>query len=228
MRLFISLIFSLALIGCSHTTVHLNTRYLNDDQIKQVVDTIEDHNINVRVNNHPFPRQVDRSTLMHSPTMAIRHPEKVDKVRDLLNGIGWELQGTDILVASNHRFTERNLGLFLVPENTVIGQGRSISDLAQIYQSVDCELTYQIRLNFDGSFEFNVESSSYISFDGKWEITDYPYIRLFQEESYLNFYYQVVQKQVLDNVGIVNIIALKPLSQSSWLPICKVEYGIRE
>lgn len=108
MRLFISLILSLALIGCSQTTVHLNTRYLNDDQIKQVVDTIEDHNINVRVNNHPFPRQVDRSTLIHSPTMAIRHPERID------------------------------------------------------------------------------------------------------------------------NVGIVNIIALKPLSQSSWLPSCKVEYGIRE
>lgn len=215
------------LIGCSQPTVHLNSRYLNEEQTKQVTDIVTAHGIDVKVNDHPFPQQVTNSTLIHSPTMIVRNPERIEQIQNVLKSIGWDLQTMHVLTQSNHRFTKNNLGLFLVPEGITVGSGRSAADLAHTYQSLECADNYQVTLYFDGRFQFEGENLNSLSFNGNWQLIEYPYIRLFQKEPHLNFYYQVEQTQTMDRLGSVHIITLKPMSKSPRVPDCVLEYGIR-
>lgn len=220
-------IVTLFLVGCAQTTVHLNSRYLDEADTQEIIGALESEGFATVVNEHPFPQQVIRTTLLHSPTMMIRSPEVIEHVHTIVSDLGWNLQQLDGLAKSNHRFTGNNLGLFIVPAGVNVRSGNSAADLSQTYQSSQCPDVFQITLLSDGQFEFIKTDPEPYSFKGEWQLNDYPYIVLSQQEPHLNFYYQVEQTQVQDRLSSIQVITLKPLSKSPRIPDCSLEYGIR-
>lgn len=220
-------VITLFLAGCAQTTVHLNSRYLDETDTHEIIGALESEGFATVVNEHPFPHPVSTSTLLHSPTMMLRNPEVIEQVHTIVSDLGWDLQQLDGLARSNHRFTGNNLGLFIVPEGVNVRSGNSSADLSQTYQSSQCSDVFQITLLSDGQFEFIKTEPEPHSFEGEWQLTDYPYIVLTQQELHLNFYYQVEQSQVQDRISSIHVITLKPLSKSPRIPDCTLEYGIR-
>lgn len=218
--------FCVFLVGCSQSTVHLNNRYLNEQQTTQIVQIIEQSGAKIKLNQHPFPQRVNSNTLIYSPMH--RQPDLVNQLQRRLISNGWNIPSTIIMVESNQWFTKSNIGLFLVPDGVEVGAGRTPADIAQTYQSLDCTDSFQLQLLLDGGFRLQGESLATQIYEGSWRITGYPYLQLYNDEPYFNYYYKVAQTQAKDMIGTVNIITLQPLSNSRWLPNCKLEYGVRD
>lgn len=217
--------FCILLVGCSQSTVHLNNRYLNEQQTTQIVQIIEQNGAKAKLNQHPFPQRVSSNALIYSPMH--RQPDLVNQLQRALTSNGWNIPSTIILVESNQWFTKSNIGLFLVRAGVEVGAGRSPADLAHDYQSVGCTDSYQVRLSANGHFQLQSDTLHNPLFNGSWRLTGYPYIQLFHDDPYLNFYYKIEQTQANDIVGTVNLITLRPLSNSLWFPTCVLEYGVR-
>ncbi|MCH8538519.1 MAG: hypothetical protein LAT66_12215 [Alkalimonas sp.] len=213
------------LAACAQTTVHLNHRYLDEQQTEAVKTSLQAQGFRVELNQHPFPARVTDNTLIYSPMM--RDPAAIERLQDVLQATDWRLPDNRLLVESNQWFTGNNLGLFLVPPDVQVHAGRAAVDLAHHYQSEDCAASYQLRLMPDGRFDFISEDPAYPSFSARWRLTGYPYLQLYQDEPYLNFYYRAERSESRDAVGAVAMIRLEPLSTPLRLPNCTLSYGVR-
>lgn len=219
------LLFCTLLLACAQPVVHLNHRYLDEQQTNELSAALQAEGFKVELNQHPFPARVSANTLIYSP--MLREPATVELLQDVLAARGWRLQDNRLLVESNQWFTGNNLGLFLVPADVQVHGGRSAVDLAHNYQAEDCEESYQLRLMPDGRFDFISENPAYPSFSARWRLTGYPYLQLYQSDPYLNFYYRAERSESHDAIGAAAIIRLEPLSTPVRMPGCRMVYGVR-
>lgn len=219
--------FLAMLIGCSTPTVHLNSRYLSESKRTNLVYALKQQGFDVQINQHTFPTGITTNTLIYSPWLR-QYEKTLQRLQHTLESQGWSLNQHQLLVAENHWYTADNLGLFLVPHGVDIGAGQTVPDIAVTYQTEDCISQSQLRLESNSTLYFESSNTDFSPFKAKWELVNYPYIRLIQDELYLSFYYQIEQTVVSDQLGKVRVIRLHPISDSELIPDCVMVYGVRE
>ncbi|MEN3160110.1 hypothetical protein ABC502_17200 [Alkalimonas sp. NCh-2] len=216
----------LLLVSCAQPTVHLNHRYLDAQQTSVLVTALQQQGLRVELNQHPFPARVSENTLIYSP--MLRNPEATaSRLQQALDDTGWHLRDNRLLVESNQWFTRDNLGLFLVPAGVQVHGGRTEVDFAHPYSAEDCDFDYRLNLQPDGRMVFESDNPAYPSFQANWRLTGYPYLQLYQEQPYLNFYYQIERSDSRDAIGKAAITRLLPLSTPVRLPACSLVHGVR-
>lgn len=82
----------------------------------------------------------------------------------------------------------------------------------------------EIILSKDGQFSYFEQGQNILT--GTWLLTGYPFILLEKEKPYLNFYYEIEKVKRNDQLGIIDIIALKPISNDKIIKKCKMYFGV--
>jgi hypothetical protein len=227
MKLFVALLV-LTIVGCSSTTVYLNTRYLSDSESQNVIGKLEQSGFSVETNTFDFPQSVIQSSLIYSP--MVKNREAIDRVIDVLTEINWNVPSVRPLVSNNHWFTKNSVGLYLVPEGVQTHGRRATQDLANIYKSRNCNANIEINFKSNGSYEivFDADDKPHMaSLKGSWAIRSYPYVELRPTPDSPWYYFEIENKVETDKVSDIEIVELKPAEDYEQLSNCTFVYGLR-
>ncbi|WP_394174763.1 hypothetical protein [Thalassotalea litorea] len=221
-----SLVFLLSLLllsACTSPTVHLNHRYLNESDTSELTYSIQQNEDQIELNTLPFPDDVTETTILYSP--FLRDPELIDNVRESLQQTGYEKITVRSLVASNHWYTKNTIGVFAVPTGTLPNIGKRAIDFAHLYKSENCESMIQLTLMQDGKFSLDAGKNEDVQ--GTWKVTSYPYLLLENQDPYIHFYFEIFRETGSDQVGKIEFLKLKPLSNSEQIASCILSFGLR-
>ena len=212
------------IIACSTTTIHLNKLYLNEEDTSSIQAALEKRGFNVEINTLAYPSDISSTRILYSP--FVRDHAAVDKIESTLLNLGYNIQGIDALVTSNHWYTKDTVGLYIVPDGFDPNNETRIENIAFTYQSENCEIFAELNLLKNGTFIYKISSDTKVT--GKWSISGYPYILLENDEPYLNFYYEIIKSQRIDKISKVDIIELQPVNNDRIITNCNLLYGIRK
>ncbi len=221
-------ILSIFLVACSSTEVHLYTRYLSDTEIEKISSKLDESNFKVITNTHSFPETINQSTLLYSP--FIKGEKTLDILINSLSDLGWAIPKVEALVSGNHWYSKDSVGLFLFPEGVKQKDKIANQDLANDYESRNCDTLVSLRLNKDNTYQLTFINKTKERTDhlkGSWKIRSYPYIELTSFNERWWFYFEIEQKVESDKVSKVNIIELKPVDSYPFFPNCSFANGVR-
>lgn len=208
--------------GCSSVTVHVNTRYLSEQEARDVIDKLKAAEFNVKTNTQFFPSQVATTTILYSPLLQDR--EAVFRLEKAVTD-EWPVSYIRALSISNHWYTKNSIGLYLVPENVNPHQGTSAEDLANTYTGWQCKNQVVLSLHPNGDFSLEKDHDTY---SGSWKVTSFPYLQLSGDNPYLHTYFEVSQHGEVDKIGPVTITSLTPV-ENDFLPDgCVLTFGLRD
>lgn len=210
------------LTGCSTVTVHVNTRYLSDQETRVLVSRLKAADFAVKTNQQLFPTQVASTTILYSPLMPDR--EAIFRLEELITD-DWPVSYIQALSISNHWYTKNSIGLYIVPNNIDPHKGTSSADLANVYTGWQCESNVVLNLQRDGKFSLQKDNQSY---SGNWKITSFPYLQLSGSEPYLHTYFEVSQHGEVDKISPVTITSLTPVENDFLADGCVLTFGLRD
>jgi len=222
------ILLSITLLACSSTEVHLYTRYLSDTEIEKISSKLEESNFKVVTNTLAFPETISQSTLLYSP--FIKGDKTLDLLINSLSNIDWAIPNVEALVSGNHWYSKNSVGLFLLPDGVKQKDRIAIQDLANNYESHNCDILVNLHLNKNNTYRLSFTNKINARTDhlkGSWKIRSYPYIELTSTNERWWFYFEIEQKVESDKVSKINIIELKPVDRYSFFPNCSFANGIR-
>jgi len=226
---FLSIILlSITLLACSSTEVHLYTRYLSDIEIEKISSKLEESNFKVVTNTLTFPETINQSTLLYSP--FIQGDKTLGLLINSLSNISWTIPNVEALVSGNHWYSKNSVGLFLIPEGVKQKDRIAIQDIANNYESRNCDTLVNLHLNKNNTYKLSFTDKTNERTDhlkGIWKIRSYPYIELTSSNERWWFYFEIEQKVESDKVSKINIIELKPVDRYLFFPNCSFANGIR-
>lgn len=233
--------------GCSSQTVFLNDYNLNDNSVQQVQSLLEHEGFEVQVISLAPPSSMQSSTLL-SGSRAAFGPD-VERLMTALAEQGYQDINARIVRSGNHWYRGDNFGLYLFDADLIEKPGRNlvgeyISDHSGGQSSDDCESIKSLTLTADQTFFITYTDDPSLTqrsdssgnnstrparepLAGQWSADNMPYIHLFGDEPYLNFYYQVEFETRYDFSGQVDVISLLPLGNASQIPHCVLAKGVR-
>ena len=215
-------------LACSSTKVHLYTRYLSVEETKGITEDIEALGFDVITNTLVFPDDVEQSTLLYSP--FVEGENSISFLIESLDKSGWIISSVKPIFAGNHYYTKNSVGLLLLPDGLVKNDQVTVPDLANEYESKQCQRSIKLSLNSDKTYQFvysNNAKNQNEQLKGNWQITSYPYIELISLNKAWRFYYEIHKSIESDVVGKIELIELKPVDDQYTLPICSYVFGIR-
>ncbi|MEP1446373.1 MAG: hypothetical protein ABJK37_09715 [Paraglaciecola sp.] len=223
------ILVALLLCGCSHTTVHLYSRYLSKAQIATIDKALKDANFVVEANNLAFPKSVTQSSVIYSP--VLNNPNAVNKVVNELADLGWDIHYSNMLFIDNHWYRENSIALLLVPLGVDPQKQNNPDVWAKKYHSQNCEFELSINLSKNG--EYKIESTTNTAFEhdytsGQWNIDVYPYLELRSPNSKWRVVFSLSNFVHTDLIGEVNISQLTPMENYALFAGCTFEYGVRK
>ena len=222
------MLLSITLLSCSSTEVHLYTRYLPEAEIDKISSKLEASNFKVVTNTLAFPTTIDQSTLLYSP--FIKDDKTLDLLINSLSNMGWAIPNVETLVSGNHWYSKNSVGLFLIRDGVKHNDKVAIQDLANNYESRNCDTLVILNLNKNNTYRFSFTNNIHERKDhlkGIWKIRSYPNIELISSNERWWFYFEIEQKIETDKVSKINIIELKPVDRYSFFPNCSFANGIR-
>jgi hypothetical protein len=228
MKVISTLLVCFIVSACSSTKIHLYTRYLSAGETQGVTKNLEKLGFDVIANTLVFPDDIKQSTLLYSP--FVEGENSINVLIDSLEQSGWVVSNIKPIFAGNHYYTKNSVGLLLLPEGVVKNDQVPAQDLANEYESKQCERSIKLRLNSDKTYQFLYANNAYNENEqlkGYWQITSYPYIELISLNKGWRFYYEIHKNIESDVVGKIEFIELKPVDDQYTLPICSYVYGIR-
>lgn len=214
--------------SCASTKVHLYTRYLSTEETENITNNLEERGFNVITNTLVFPDDIQQSTLLYSP--FVEGENSLNILIESLATIGWDMPNVQPIFAGNHYYTKNSVGLLLLPDGGRQSDKMLRQDLANAYESKQCDASIQLKLNNDDSYQFlypDKTDRQTEQLTGTWQITSYPYIELTSLNKIWRFYYEVQKNTITDVVGKIAVIELKPLDDHYTLPKCGFVYGLR-
>jgi len=228
MKLLSLIILSIALIACSSTEVHLYTRYLSETEIENISSKLNESNFKIVPNTLSFPENIYQSTLIYSP--FIKGDKTLDTLINSLSEVGWSIPTVEALVSGNHWYSKDSVGLFLLPEGVKQKDKIATQDLANDYESRNCDTIVSIRLNKNNTYQLSFTNKLNERTDhlkGSWKIRSYPYIELTSFNKRWWFYFEIEQKVESDKISKIEIIELNPVESYSFFPNCSFVNGVR-
>ena len=211
--------------GCAQAPkVHVYARYLNDDQIQTLSQQLRDADFQVEVNSHRFPDAIQGSSIVYSP--LLRDPNQAERLRQLVEILGWEVDTIQPFSSGNHWFKKNNLGLFLVPDS-VTNVGKSARDIASRYKSHECEQRQILELIVDGHYRLTDLSNGELIGEGQWRMRQYPYVELTSSYGYWSHYFVIAESLEQDQVSEINMTTLSPVQRYPDFTSCQFAIGVR-
>ncbi len=228
MKLMSSIILCFILVACSSTKVHLYTRYLSESEIEKISTKLEDSNFEIIPNKLSFPDTVNDSTLLYSP--FIQGEGRVESILNSLSELGWVVPNVHFLVSGNHWYQKDSVGLLLLPEGVKPKDKMAPQDIANIYESKNCNTSVKIHLNADKTYQlvFAKKNKQTDHLIGTWKMRSYPYIELTSNNEMWWFYFKIEQKTETDKISKIEIVELHPEDKYNFFPKCSFVYGIRK
>ncbi|GAA6171827.1 hypothetical protein NBRC116592_14970 [Colwellia sp. KU-HH00111] len=222
----IILLYVSLLIGCSTTTVHVNTRYLNDIDSQTIKSELKAKGLKVEFNDLVFPENITSTSILYSP--FISNKVALSQIENILATSGFHVEDISALVAANHWYTKDTIGLFIVPDGIHPNSGKNSEDIALQYQSEQCDKSIQLNLQKNGKFTYEFSTAQEnMKLTGTWSITGYPYILLESEDPYLHYYLEVSRNKAMDKISEIMLVKLTPLTNSPVISNCTFLHGIR-
>ncbi len=222
------LLLALLLSGCSHTTVHLYSRYLTEQQVEQISQSLQAQDYVVKTNQLAFPDSVTQSSLIYSPFM--QDIEAVNNLISLLNNQEWPIHHSSMLFADNHWYKENSIALMLLPEGVDPQQNNQNQDWAKEFKSEHCQTDMSISLAVSGQYKIIDANNKLIKNEraqGQWDISQFPYVTFNAAELEWPFYFEAKTYKKQDLIGEVQIYELAPMSNYSFLNNCTFMFGQR-
>jgi len=219
---------ALLLTGCSHTTVHLYSRYLSDEQINNISQTLIEQNFVVKTNQLSFPDSVTDSTLIFSPFMQDGHA--VNILLETLSAQDWQIAHTSMLFADNHWYKENSIALMLLPKGINPQYQNQAQDWAKTYTSQTCETELTLKLDTDGRYQiFTADQSPLIHerAKGQWDLSQFSYMTFNVAELDWPFYFEAKTSKQHDLIGEIHIFELIPMDNYYFLDNCSFVFGQR-
>ena len=210
-------------MACTTTTVHVNNRYLTEQESQNVKVELKNLGLDVEFNELNFPSDISSTSIMYSP--FVRDNTAVSKVESSLIRLGYGVSNISALVSENHWYAKNTVGLYIVPDGVVPNSGKNTEDIAFQYKSEGCDSSTELNLQKNGKFTYKIFND--IKVTGTWSITEYPYIILENEEPYLHYYFEINRSKKADKISEIEVIDLHPLSSSLIILSCKLTYGER-
>ncbi|WP_414830025.1 hypothetical protein [Alteromonas sp. H39] len=210
------------LTGCSTVTVHVNTRYLSEQETREIVNKLTAAEFTVKTNTQLFPSQVSSTTILYSPLLQDR--EAIFRLEKAITS-DWPVSYIQALSISNHWYTKSSIGLYVVPANVNPHRGTSSADLANVYTGWQCKSNVVLNLHQDGTFTLQKNDQTY---SGDWKITRFPYLQLSGSSPYLHTYFEVSQHGEVDKISPVTITSLTPLENDFLNEGCVLTFGLRD
>ncbi len=212
----------LVLLGCSKSPgIYLNERYLTDENTASLRQAMAERGFDVTSVNIPFPANVERSTVMYSPLLL--DDRALDTVVKTLEQEGYSALQLIPLKQGKHWYKQNSLGLYLLPPGAA-SLASSALRYAQHYQTERCDSHASLTLSDDKHFTYQQNGRQ---LSGRWEIPDTPYLRLHNQQPYVNFYYRIARETRSDNLGKIDVITLTPMSDDNAIADCRMVVGIR-
>jgi hypothetical protein len=215
-------------LACSSTKVHLYTRYLSVEETQGITGELEELGFDVVANTLVFPDDVEQSTLLYSP--FVEGENSINILIASLDKSGWVISNVKPIFSGNHYYTKNSVGLLLLPDGVMKNDQVTAQDLANEYESKQCENSIKLKLNSDGTYQFLYSNNHYNENEqlkGNWQITSYPYIEFTSSNKGWRFYYEIHKNIESDVVGKIELIELKPVDDQYTLPVCSYVYGVR-
>ncbi|MCW8107926.1 hypothetical protein OPS25_05390 [Alteromonas ponticola] len=220
--LILTLIF---LSACSTTIIHLISRYLNTTQQTDLVALLERHNFKVKLSEHPFPLSITDTTLVFSPLLT--DPEALTTLHAILPIAGYPLSRSSALVEGKHWYTKNNIGFYPIPTGVDPFSDTLPAALAHEYKSENCAKNFSLTLSHSGRFRLVTDAGTRQKINGLWRVTEFPYLVLQGTNQFKNFYFEVKQAKLKDQVSHISVITLVPLNSHPLIPPCDVSFGER-
>jgi hypothetical protein len=207
--------------------VHLYGRYLPKEKTTLIKKTLEASGFSVEINQFPFPDDVTQSTILYSPFIQDEYAVNIAS-KELAN-LGYPINYSQSLFSGKHFYTKNNLGMFILPGGNTTE--KLTIDIANLYKSTNCDHSVTLNLDAKGRYELTFkqlpfpEESDYL--EGRWRITQYPYILLSLDNGYDWFYFQIRNEQSRDHIGPIQKTLLVSQDRYAHLYFCDFEYGLR-
>lgn len=196
----LSIIFIVSILfltaGCSsQSTVHLYGKYLEKAEIKKIKDTLTQAEMLVEVNRLSFPNTIGDNTLIYAPSRGSK--QQAERVIMLLTKLGFAIDNTGLILASNHSFSANNMGLYIVPDDIVKRESMHEEQTYNIplineYAARDCQNSTTLTLQKNGQFrivedvwEKSLNAYNERVFKGHWQLKEQRF--LFLESEQINY-----------------------------------------
>ncbi|MBA3989376.1 MAG: hypothetical protein C0463_09695 [Idiomarina sp.] len=211
----------LTLSGCASQKVFLNDYKLNDASVEQVQALLEREGFDVQVISVQPPSSIHSSTILSGSSAAFG--SSVDRLVNALDELGYHHNiNTSIVQQGNHWYRGDNIGLYLFDADFIDKPGRNIHG---DYSAEDCESMATLTLTRKQEFTITFEDNEPLT--GSWAVESMPYLHLFGNTGYINFYYQIEFATQQDFLGEVNIMRLHPLGNHRQIQDCVFVQGVR-
>ncbi|MFT6896434.1 MAG: hypothetical protein ACJA13_000835 [Paraglaciecola sp.] len=229
MKISVVLWLSLSLLGCNTLPqVFVNARYLSESQTHLIVTQLEYAGFTVETNTFEIPSQVQHSGLVYSP--FIQDNLAIQKIEDVLAQLHWSISTVQPLVAGNQWFTHNSVGLFLIPDGIDPHNNTAQQDLANEYQSQQCQISAKVRLDPDNSYQFSFDEQPNQlpqALTGSWKITRYPNIEFTSDNKKRLYYFEVHTTTEVDQISEIQIVELRPMDNYDLFGDCTFIFGLR-
>lgn len=220
MRAILPFLVLMMVSGCASQKVFLNDYTLNDSSVQQVQALLESEGFDVQVISVQPPSSIHSSTLL-SGSRATFGPS-LDKLINALDALGYHDINTRIVQQGNHWYRGDNVGLYLFDVDFAENPERNLQG---VYSAEECESMATLTLTREQTFTITFANSE--SLIGNWAVDSMPYLHLFGNTGYLNFYYQIEFDTQQDFSGEVRITRLLPLGNHREVQNCVFVQGLR-
>lgn len=220
LKLCVPFFIVLTLSGCASQKVFLNDYKLNETSVEQIQALLEREGFYVQVISVHPPSSIHSSTILSGSSAAFG--PSVDRLVNALDELGYHNINTSIVQQGNHWYRGDNIGLYLFEADFVDRSGRNIHG---DYSAEGCESMATLSLTREHEFTITFEDNEPLT--GSWAVESMPYLHLFGNNGYINFYYQIEFDTQQDFSGEVNIIRLHPLGNHRQIQDCAFVQGGR-
>ncbi len=212
----------LTVTGCSTSKVYLNQRFISDKEVKVIQSDLEGNGYSVQLINVDFPASITRSSLIHSPLLT--DVNSLEHIKVILEHQGFKQLNIINLTEGNHWYKHNNMGIYLMSLDPEYLE-KAAQQLPSEFSSKNCRTNYQLVLNDNHRFTLYIENQ--LIKEGSWEITGWPYVRLYNQDPFFDYFYQVSQKHIQEQLGTVKVTDLTPVNSAITVKDCRLVHGVR-
>lgn len=227
----LGLVFLMMTACTSSPQVIIFARYLSEQQLRDVTDTIRRAGLGVQSNDLLFPSNISQNSLIYSPMLS--DPLAIDVTLTSIADLGWFVHAVTPLASQNHRFTHNTLGLYLLPEGKADPSRLMTDKLATEFQSRDCDVDARIHFQVNGNYlitlaHSELDKSLQYQLIGTWHISSLSFVELRPEQAEWSYYFEIVQTIESDLLGDIDMLTLTPLDRYPLFDLCNFEAGTRQ
>ncbi|MCV6627576.1 MAG: hypothetical protein OIF38_15870 [Cellvibrionaceae bacterium] len=166
MKALFALSCALLLSACSQPQIHLHAQHLKPHQRQALMTALEPLQFTVTLRQNPLPAGLYGNTLVYSGSANL------EPLQQLLSKLGYPLESQIHNRVGTHRYTDGNLGLYLMPPaatELTLDEQPYDPGVLQEYGSSGCSGAYVLDLSADNSLVLGHLKTDAPTINGRWQ-----------------------------------------------------------